>query len=231
MKTQRGNGIIVEGLFKSFETKDSALTILKGINMMVELGEVVSILGRSGSGKTTFLSLLGALDRPSKGTINILGTEISEASNSGMEYLRRADIGFVFQSFNLLPLLTVGENVDLPLRMLGLSRQERWDRVQESLDQVGLGRYFYRLPEEISGGEQQRVAIARALAKKSRIVLADEPTGHLDSLTAESVFSVLQSAARDQGSLVIIATHDGSVAAKSDRVLKIQDGVLDTGIQ
>ena len=231
MKAQKANGIIVEGLFKSFETKGSALTILKGINMRVELGEVVSILGRSGSGKTTFLSLLGALDRPSKGTINILGTEISEASNAGMEYLRRADIGFVFQSFNLLPLLTVGENVDLPLRMLGLSRQERWDRVQESLDQVGLGRYFYRLPEEISGGEQQRVAIARALAKKSRIVLADEPTGHLDSLTAESVFAVLQSAARDQGSLVIIATHDGSVAAKSDRVLKIQDGVLDTATQ
>ena len=183
-------------------------------------------MGRSGSGKTTFLSLLGALDRPSDGRIHILGTETSGATDASMESLRRSAIGFVFQSFNLLPLLTVAENVDLPLRMLGLSRQERGRRVQEALDQVGLNRYLSRLPEEISGGEQQRVAVARALAKKSKIVLADEPTGHLDSLTAEGIFDVLQSAARDQGAVVIIATHDGSVAAKSDRVLRIHDGIL-----
>jgi putative ABC transport system ATP-binding protein len=227
MEEQRANGILVQGASKHFTVKSSKLTILKNIDMSADAGEVIAILGRSGSGKTTFLSLLGALDRPSQGKINILGTETSEASDSNLEHLRRLGIGFVFQSFNLLPLLTVAENVDLPLRMLGLPRQERWNRVQESLAQVGLGRYLTRLPEEISGGEQQRVAVARALAKKSKIVLADEPTGHLDSLTAERIFTVLQSAAREQGALVIIATHDGVVAAKSDRVLRIQDGELE----
>lgn len=226
MITQPSNGIVAQGVSKRFGVKGSELTILKDIEMTAGLGEVVSVLGRSGSGKTTLLSLLGALERPSQGEITILGTEMSKASDSSMEYLRRSDIGFVFQSFNLLPLLTVGENVDLPLRMLGLSRAERSNRVQESLDQVGLGRYMYRLPEEVSGGEQQRVAVARALAKKSKVVLADEPTGHLDSLTAEVIFRALQSAAHDRGSLVIIATHDTSVADKSDRVLRIQDGVI-----
>ena len=226
MEAKYAKGIVAQGVVKRFGGKGSELSILKGIDMIANSGEVIAILGRSGSGKTTFLSLLGALDRPSDGRIHILGTETSGASDASMESLRRSAIGFVFQSFNLLPLLTVAENVDLPLRMLGLSRQERWRRVQEALDQVGLSRYLSRLPEEISGGEQQRVAVARALAKKSRIVLADEPTGHLDSLTAEGIFDVLQSAARDQGAVVIIATHDGSVAAKSDRVLRIHDGIL-----
>lgn len=226
MEAHYANGIIAQGVVKHFGSEGSKLPILKGIDMIANSGEVIAILGRSGSGKTTFLSLLGALDRPSGGRIHILGTETSGASDASMESLRRSAIGFVFQSFNLLPLLTVAENVELPLRMLGLSRQERWRRVQEALGQVGLNRYLSRLPEEISGGEQQRVAIARALAKKSKIVLADEPTGHLDSLTAEGIFDVLQSAARDQGAVVIIATHDGSVAAKSDRVLRIHDGIL-----
>jgi len=226
MEAKYTKGIVAQGVVKRFGGEGSELSILKGIDMIANSGEVIAILGRSGSGKTTFLSLLGALERPSDGRIHILGTETSGASDASMESLRRSAIGFVFQSFNLLPLLTVAENVDLPLRMLGLSRQERWRRVQEALDQVGLSRYLSRLPEEISGGEQQRVAVARALAKKSRIVLADEPTGHLDSLTAEGIFDVLQSAARDQGAVVIIATHDGSVAAKSDRVLRIRDGIL-----
>jgi putative ABC transport system ATP-binding protein len=226
MEAQYANGIVAQRVVKNFGTEGSGVHILKGIDMVANSGEVIAVLGRSGSGKTTFLSLLGALDRPSDGKIHILGTETSGASDASMERLRRSAIGFVFQSFNLLPLLTVAENVDLPLRMLGLSREERRQRVQTALGQVGLGRYLSRLPEEISGGEQQRVAVARALAKKSRIVLADEPTGHLDSLTAERIFGVLQSAARDQGAVVIIATHDGSVAAKSDRVLRIHDGIL-----
>jgi len=226
MEAHYADGIIAQGVVKHFGSEGSKLPILKGIDLMANSGEVIAILGRSGSGKTTFLSLLGALDRPSDGRIHILGTETSGATDASMESLRRSAIGFVFQSFNLLPLLTVAENVDLPLRMLGLSRKERWRRVQEALDQVGLNRYLSRLPEEISGGEQQRVAVARALAKKSKIVLADEPTGHLDSLTAEGIFDVLQSVARDQGAVVIIATHDGSVAAKSDRVLRIHDGIL-----
>ncbi len=223
---QVSNGIVAQGVCKRFGSKGSELMVLSGVNMTARLGEVISVLGRSGSGKTTLLSLLGALDRPTQGEINILGTEISKANDARMEHLRRSVIGFVFQSFNLLPLLTVSENVDLPLRMLGLSRTERWERVQEALDMVGLGGYTYRFPDEMSGGEQQRVAVARALAKKPKLVLADEPTGHLDSLTAEAIFSALQSVAHDRGALVIIATHDTSVAEKSDRVLRIQDGIL-----
>ena len=155
MTGQSSNGIVAQGVCKRFGSKGSELMVLSGVDMAARLGEVVSVLGRSGSGKTTLLSLLGALDRPSQGEINILGTEISKANDAKMEYLRRSDIGFVFQAFNLLPLLTVFENVDLPLRMLGLSRTERWERVQEALDMVGLGRYTYRFPDEMSGGEQQ----------------------------------------------------------------------------
>jgi putative ABC transport system ATP-binding protein len=187
---------------------------------------MVSIVGPSGSGKSTLLNLLGALDRPDSGEVFIDGMPLSKLDDAGRTKLRRDKVGLIFQFFNLLPLLTARENASLPLLLAGIPRAEAERRADELLTQVGLGARLDHTPEEMSGGEMQRVAIARALAPHPPVLLADEPTGNLDSRAGADVLALLRTAARDRGCAVIMVTHDPQAAAVTDRVLEFKDGRL-----
>jgi len=200
---------------------------LRGVNMKVAKGEVVAIVGPSGSGKTTLLNCIGTVDKPDRGEIIIDGIDITKLPEKKLVEIRRKKIGFVFQTFNLIPVLTVFENVEVPLIIAGVPREKRRERVMELLKLVGLeGRIDHR-PSELSGGEQQRVAIARALANSPSLILADEPTGELDTKNTEIIVNLLRDCASKEGASVIIATHDiENVAKRCDRILHLRDGVI-----
>jgi len=200
---------------------------LRGVNMKVAKGEVVAIVGPSGSGKTTLLNCIGTVDKPDRGEIIIDGIDITKLPEKKLVEIRRKKIGFVFQTFNLIPVLTVFENVEVPLIIAGVPREKRRERVMELLKLVGLeGRIDHR-PSELSGGEQQRVAIARALANSPSLILADEPTGELDTKNTEIIVNLLKDCASKEGASVIIATHDiENVAKRCDRILHLRDGVI-----
>jgi putative ABC transport system ATP-binding protein len=185
---------------------------------------LVALRGRSGSGKTTFLSMLGALDRPTRGTISVDGLKISELPEAELIEFRRRKLGFIFQAFGLLPVLSAAENVEVPLRLVRTEPGERKQRVAELLEMVGLGNRAHHRPHELSGGEQQRVAIARALANRPDLLLADEPTGQLDSQTGRSIMGVLQHLVRSEGVTAIVATHDTTLIDLADRVIELSDG-------
>jgi len=195
----------------------------------VQQSEVLALVGRSGSGKTTLLNILAGLDRPTSGEVYFQGTRIDNMPESELIELRRHKLGFVFQSFGLLPLLSAHENVELPLRIAGFGHGERVRRAKRALDLVGLTRRSHHRPYELSGGEQQRVAIARALACEPVLILADEPTGELDSITARAVFGLLRDLARGEGITVITCTHDRMVMEMADRVEELADGRLVAG--
>ncbi len=204
---------------------------LRDVSIRVSRGQVVALRGRSGSGKTTFLSLVGALDRPTRGSAFVDGTEVSALPESQLIGFRRHRIGFIFQAFGLIPILSAAENVEVPLRLVLTEPRARDRRVEELLGLVGLdGRARHR-PHELSGGEQQRVAIARALANRPDLLLADEPTGQLDSHTGRGVMVLLHDVARSQGTTVIVATHDPTLIDLADRVIELGDGrvVADSG--
>jgi putative ABC transport system ATP-binding protein len=212
---------------KSFGSGDRAVTAVNGVTMTVADGEFVAIVGRSGSGKTTLMSLLGALEQPTGGMIFVDGQDITRLSPSELVHYRRRRIGFVFQSYNLVPNLTATENVMLPMEFIGVGKVERSKRAAHLLGQVELtGDKQARKPGRLSGGEQQRVAIARALANKPSIILADEPAGNLDSETSSTIVDLLRSLSRSEGTTIIVVTHDATIAGRADRVLRLEDGRL-----
>ena len=211
-------------LSRDYEMPSGAVHAVRGVNLQVGRGQLVALRGRSGSGKTTLLSLLGALDRPTRGSVVVDGMAISEMPESELVPFRRSKLGFIFQAFGLLPVLSAAENVEVPLRLVRAEPRERDRRVRELLGMVGLeGRANHR-PHELSGGEQQRVAIARALANHPDLLLADEPTGQLDSRTGRSIMMVLQELVRSEGVTAIVATHDTGLIDLADRVIELRDG-------
>ncbi len=199
--------------------------------MRANRGDVVAIMGPSGSGKSTILNLIGALDRPTTGKIFLNGIDISQLPEEKLGEVRRKLIGFVFQFYNLIPVLTAYENIELPMLIAGIGAHERRERALELLEMVGLSNRGHHRPDELSGGEQQRVAIARALAKRPPIVLADEPTGDLDSKTGQQVTEILRDLAKKENSTVIMVTHDHRMASLTDRILEIQDGRIFKEVQ
>jgi putative ABC transport system ATP-binding protein len=197
---------------------------LDGVDFNIFRGEFVSLVGPSGSGKSTLLNLIGALDRPSEGDLSIDGTSLTDSTDDERARLRRDRLGFVFQSFNLLPTLTSVENVETPMILAGASKAERHVRACELLNSVGLGHRAKHHPNELSGGEKQRVAIARALANNPRILLADEPTGSLDSKSGASILDILCELVAAKQLTLVMVTHDLSIANRADRVIHLQDG-------
>ena len=212
---------------KSFRSGDGTVTAVNGVTMTVADGEFVAVVGRSGSGKTTLMSLLGALEQPTSGVIEVDGQDITRLHPGELVHYRGRKIGFVFQSYNLVPNLTATENVMLPMEFIGVAKAERRERARKLLDQVELtGAKQERKPSRLSGGEQQRVAIARALANKPSIILADEPAGNLDTQTSATIVELLRNLSRSEGTTVILVTHDASIADQADRVLRREDGQL-----
>lgn len=198
---------------------------LGGVSLTIASGEITAVMGPSGSGKSTFMNLIGCLDKPTSGSIRIGGEEISRLSDDGLAELRNRQIGFVFQQFNLLPRATALDNVALPLLYRNVSAKERLARALRRLAEVGLGERVFHLPSQLSGGQQQRVAIARALVGDPRLILADEPTGALDSQTGIEIMALLQKLNRD-GITVVLVTHETEIAAYADRIIVFRDGRL-----
>ena len=218
--------VIANNVAKAYRQGKMQVNAVQGVSLSIDAGELVAMVGPSGSGKSTLLNLLGALDRPDAGEILIAGTALSQLDDRARTLLRRDKVGFVFQFFNLLPLLTARENVALPLLLAGVKPNEAERRANELLEKVGLGARGSHTPGEMSGGEMQRVAIARALAPKPRVLLADEPTGNLDSNAGAEVLALLRASGRDAGCAIFMVTHDMKAAASADRVLEFRDGKL-----
>ena len=217
----------VKEVTKSFGSGDSAVTAVSDVTMTVADGEFVAIVGRSGSGKSTLMSLLGGLEHPTRGSIQVNGAEITRLSDHELTGYRAHDVGFVFQSYNLVPNLTAAENVMLPMEFAGRSKQERKLRARELLDVVELtGNKQSRKPGQLSGGEQQRVAIARALANTPKLILADEPAGNLDSQTSDTIVELLRTLAHSQDTTVLVVTHDEAMTKRTDRTFRLTDGRL-----
>jgi len=200
--------------------------VLRGVDLRVTRGEMISIMGPSGCGKTTLLNLISGLDKATNGEIIVDGHYVTSMSDSELTRFRLTKIGIIFQSYNLIPTLTALENVELPMSIAGVCHYERRERAESLLEEVGLSQKFNHMPYELSGGEQQRVAIARALANSPAIVLADEPTGNLDSKTSEEVVSLMRSLNEDESQTFIIVTHDQQVAKVADRTVQMKDGVV-----
>ncbi len=218
--------ISVEHLSMQLEAGDHTVSILKDITFRIPKNQIVAIVGPSGSGKSTLLGLIAGLDKPTKGRIHLNGTEITSLSETQMVHYRRQHIGYVFQSFHLIPTLTALENVALPLELNSDPRAT--DRAVELLTSVGLEGRQHHYPVQLSGGEQQRVAVARAFAPRPPLLLADEPTGNLDSATGELVINLLFRLNQDQGSTMVLVTHDPSLANQAQRVLSLHDGRLES---
>ncbi|RLG09777.1 MAG: macrolide ABC transporter ATP-binding protein [Thaumarchaeota archaeon] len=215
-----------ENVWKIYKLGTVEVAALRGLSIEIKRGEHLAVMGPSGSGKSTFLHLAGALDRPTKGRVLIEGRDPSKLNDDELSKLRNRYIGFVFQTFNLIPRLTALENVMLPLVVRGVDGSERRKRAIEALEQVGLGDRINHRPTELSGGEQQRVAIARAIVTRPRIVLADEPTGNLDSVSAKEIVKVLSQLNRELGITLVVVTHDPEVASAAKRIVRIRDGVI-----
>ena len=217
------------GLTRRYKMGDAFVDALRGVDLTITRGEFVALVGPSGSGKSTVLNLIGGLDRPTSGQVWINGTELSASDERTLTRHRRQHVGFVFQSFNLLPRLTAEENVALPLMFSRVPEKERRARARALLEQVGLGPRLTHRPTQLSGGEQQRVAIARALVGQPALLLADEPTGNLDTTTGAEIMALLKELNRDQGLTLLVVTHDPEVAAFADRVVKLRDGRIQEG--
>jgi putative ABC transport system ATP-binding protein len=218
--------LVATSVRKAYRRGTIEVNAVAGVSLEIHAGEMVAMVGPSGSGKSTLLNLLGALDRPDSGEIRIAGVALSRLDDRGRTRLRREKVGLIFQFFNLMPLLSARENIALPLLLAGVSFKDAERRADELLQKVGLSQRAIHTPEELSGGEMQRVAIARALAPRPPVLLADEPTGNLDSKVGSEVLALLRAAARDEGSAIFMVTHDPRAANVSDRVLEFKDGLL-----
>ena len=213
-------------LKKYYGSGDTLVKALDGVDLSVEQGEFVSIVGTSGSGKSTLLHMLGGLDRPTSGVVKVDGRDISRLKDEELTIFRRRKIGFVFQSYNLVPVLNVYENIVLPVELDG--NEIDTDYVEDIIEVLGLEKKKYSLPSQLSGGQQQRVAIARAIASKPAIMLADEPTGNLDSVTSQDVLSLLKVTSDRFGQTVVMITHNEEIAQLADRMIRIEDGRIKT---
>jgi putative ABC transport system ATP-binding protein len=219
--------ITVEKLSKTFKSSGGDVHAVKDVSFTVQDGEFASIIGRSGSGKSTLLGLLGALDTPTSGSITVADKDVTKMHDRALIEYRCNKIGFVFQNYNLIPNLSVLDNVTLPMEFAGIPKAERQKRGLKLLEQVGLDAdQVRRKPTRLSGGQQQRVSIARALANKPSLILADEPTGNLDSQTGEMIFDLLHSLAKSENTTIIAVTHDLEIAGKTDRTFMLQDGTM-----
>ncbi len=217
--------IDMKGIVKKFYIgQPNELTILKGINLNVEEGEFVSIVGQSGSGKSTLMNIIGALDRPTEGEYTLDGVAINQAGDAQLSGIRNSKIGFVFQTFNLIPRTSALKNVELPMLYASVPRGQRTARAKELLEMVDMGERMGHMPNELSGGQKQRVAIARAMADDPAIILADEPTGALDSSTGRLVMDLFHRLHREQGKTIVLITHNQELAEETQRVITIRDG-------
>jgi len=225
--TELSPAIRLRSVSRHYVMGESVIRAVNEVSLMVPTGEFLPLLGSSGSGKSTLLNLIAGLDRPSSGSVIAEGQDLSKMSSIELARYRRQTVGMVFQSFNLLPRMTLEENVELPLRLAEVDRSERAARVREALERVGLDRRIGHRPSELSGGEQQRTAIARALVNRPKILLADEPTGNLDSATGESILALLREIQKNPGMTIIMVTHERALAERfADRLAVMGDGKL-----
>jgi len=218
--------VVVDHVNMVYRTGPIEVHALKDATFTVPRGQMLAVRGRSGSGKTTLLNLIGGLDEPESGRVEVDGHEVTALDENGLLALRRNTVGFVFQSFGLIPVLSAAENIGVPMRLVRLSATERDDRVQLLLGLVGLSEHANQRPYELSGGQQQRVAIARALANRPQLLIADEPTGQLDSQTGRSIMQLIQALVRSQNVTAIVATHDPVLLNLADRVIELRDGAI-----
>ncbi|MFY8044381.1 MAG: ABC transporter ATP-binding protein [Rhodoferax sp.] len=226
MSSEHTAVIALHGLHKTYRLGAHVVPALRGIDLTVQPGELLALTGPSGSGKSTILNMCGLIDTPDSGDIVLGGVPVTGLDEIQRTLLRRDAIGFVFQSFNLVPVMTVAENVDYPLFLAGVPAVQRKQRVAQQLEAVGLQAHADHLPDALSGGQRQRVAIARALVKRPRLVIADEPTASLDSATAEQMLSLMRELGHAEGAAFVIATHDSRLTQRCDRVLNLLDGRL-----
>ncbi len=217
--------IEIQDVKKTYHMGTIELQALRGVSLEIERGEMVAIMGPSGSGKSTLMNILGCLDQPSEGKYLLDGVEVSRLNDDQLAKIRNEKIGFVFQTFNLLPRTAAIDNVELPMIYGGMAN--RRERAQAALEQVGLGERIYHRPNELSGGQQQRVAIARALVNEPAIVLADEPTGNLDSKSGAEIMGIFERLHREQGLTIILVTHDHDVGKHAQRIIHVRDGQID----
>ncbi|MEV6677270.1 ABC transporter ATP-binding protein [Streptomyces erythrochromogenes] len=218
--------VAVDDVHHSFGSGAQAVHALRGVSFEVRRGELTALKGRSGSGKTTLLNLVGGLDTPTSGRISVDGTDLASLGEPDLLALRRDRIGFVFQSFGLIPVLTAAENVGVPMRLRRIPAREREERARTLLAMVGLADHAEQRPGELSGGQQQRVAVARALANDPDLIIADEPTGQLDSETGRSIMELLRAVVRSESVTILVATHDPNLIELADRVVELRDGRL-----
>ncbi|WP_433170992.1 ABC transporter ATP-binding protein [Actinoallomurus sp. CA-150999] len=218
--------ISVEGLTKTYRTGRVPVKALTDLSFTTPEGQLLAVKGRSGAGKTTLLNILGGLDTPDSGRAVVAGQEVTALGEAALQRMRREAVGFVFQTFALIPVLSAAENIGVPLRLSRAPARQREERVRLLLSLVGLADHADQRPYELSGGQQQRVAIARALAHSPRILFADEPTGQLDSETAQSIMQLIAAIVRDEGVTAVVATHDPLIMGYADRVIELGDGVL-----
>jgi putative ABC transport system ATP-binding protein len=218
--------VAASGVTRTFGSGTAAVRALRGVTLTVARGQLVALRGRSGSGKTTLLNIIGGLDSPDEGRVQVGGQDVTTMSERERLELRRRSVAFIFQSFGLIPILSAAENVGIPLRIAGTAPREREDRVRLMLDIVGLAEHARQRPGELSGGEQQRVAIARALAGNPDLLIADEPTGQLDSETAKQIMRLLRTVVRSEGVTALVATHDPTLIGLADAVLLLEDGMI-----
>jgi len=225
-----GSLIEIHDIHKIYNPGENEVRALDGVDLNIAQGEFVAIIGQSGSGKSTLMNMLGCLDTPTSGTYILNGSDVSGMSDDELSDIRNQEIGFIFQGFNLIAALTAVENVELPLIYRGVSKKERKELSIHALEKVGLGNRLDHKPSEMSGGQQQRVAIARAIAQAPPVILADEPTGNLDSASSKEILEILKQLHKD-GRTVILITHDNEIAAQAHRVIKIKDGKIERDYQ
>ena len=218
--------IKLQDIGKRYVIGSEEIFALRGVDLEIYKGEFVALMGPSGSGKSTLMNILGCLDTPTKGTYILNGTDVSNLNDNELAEIRNKEIGFVFQTFNLLPRSSSLENVALPLVYAGIAKEARTTRAIETLESVGLGNRMYHKPNELSGGQRQRVAVARALVNNPAIILADEPTGNLDTKSADGVFELLQSVCKEQGTAVLFVTHNPMLAGKCQKTIEVVDGQI-----
>ena len=227
MSTQTATGMVaVQDVIKTYGSGRTAAQALRGITFSIPAGQLIALRGRSGSGKTTLLNIVGGLDRADSGTVHVAGQDVTAMSGAERMQLRRSSVAFIVQSFGLIPVLSAAENVGVPLRIAGLNPRTREERVGLMLDIVGLADHAKQRPGELSGGQQQRVAIARAIAASPKLLLADEPTGQLDSETAKQIMRLLRTVVASEGVTALVATHDPNLIDIADSVIEVLDGKI-----